>query len=87
MMGQDPDQILKNQEAAIARNPGYLENYLFKAEFLQSVGKTEEALKILEQVIAADPEALPAEQAKNRLSQKDARDLWKKWTGKERPNQ
>jgi tetratricopeptide (TPR) repeat protein len=85
LLGQNPDQILADLDQLMAKHPGYLENFLYKAELYQSMGKTAEAKELLDRVIKADPNAMPAELAYNRFVQKTARAYWKKWTGKDYP--
>ncbi len=85
MMGEDPQQVYQDLEISIKAEPRYLENYIFKAEFIYYVGKKSEALDVLDQVLKMDPDAFPGERAHNRHTQKTARGYWKEWTGKEYP--
>jgi len=86
MMGEDPKEIQKDLEVFIAQHPQYVENYIFRAELLHSAGKTDEALAVLDQALKIDPDAMPTEASYNRMLQRDAKNFWKQWTGKEYPN-
>jgi tetratricopeptide (TPR) repeat protein len=87
LLGQSPDQIIKDIDQLMSKHPGYLENFLYKAEFFQSMGKKAEAIEVLDRVLKSDPNAMPSELAYNRFVQKTARAYWKKWTGKDYPQQ
>jgi len=74
----------------IKREPRYLPNYVYLARVqwrTEDPKNREQALANLKIAITADPNALPAEKADNRVHQAMARDLWKQWTGKDYPNQ
>lgn len=72
---------------AIKEEPNYLDNYLYMARFIYVYDENQpEALKLLDKELKMDPNALPTEVTANKNSQKNARELWKKITGKEYPN-
>lgn len=80
--------ILLPIEDEIKREPRYLGNYVYAARILWKVGgedKQKQALSYLETAIKADPEALPAEAGDNAANQREARRLWKQFTGKDFP--
>ena len=85
MVGQDPKEIEEVLQTAIDHFPNYLLNYVYKAMFCWKLGKKDEALKALDYALKQDPNIFPEEVAKNRLAQRTARKLWKKYTGKEYP--
>jgi tetratricopeptide (TPR) repeat protein len=86
MVGEDVNRIFAELEDAIKTEPRFLDNYVYKAEFYQNRGKTDEALASLDQALKMDPNAFPEERAYNRYAQKKAKEHWKEWTGKEYPN-
>jgi len=81
MVGEDPSRIFGDLEAAIRAEPRFIDNYVYKAEFYRHMGRDEEALALLDQVLAMDPEAFPQERAYNRYAQRKARALREAWTG------
>jgi tetratricopeptide (TPR) repeat protein len=85
-VGQDPEQVYQWMEQAIKAEPRFLDNYVYKAEFLWARGKKAEALATLDTCLKMDPNAFPEERAYNKYAQSRARGLWKEWTGKEYPN-
>jgi tetratricopeptide (TPR) repeat protein len=86
MVGEDPERIYGELKEAIASEPNFIDNYLFKAEFLNYKGEKEEALATLDTALKIDPNAFPKELAYNRHAQRKAKVLWKEWTGKDYPN-
>jgi len=85
MLGEAPEGIFQDQLKAVEKEPRYVENYIYLAEFYNSVRKKDEALKWLEKGIQIDPESFPEERAYNRYMQKNAKVFWKEWTGKDYP--
>lgn len=73
---------------AIKAAPGYLDNYLYKARFYHVYFKDDKtALELLDYELKQDPNTImPSEITRNKVSQRDARELWKKITGKDYPN-
>jgi len=86
MVGYDTEKISTGLDEAIASEPRFIDNYVYKAEFHNRMGKTNEALDMLDQALKMDPEAFPEERAYNRFAQREAKKFWKEWTGKEYPN-
>jgi len=73
-------------DAAIKMEPRYLDNYIYKARFVNTYyGNKDEALKLLDQALKQDPNSMPEEVTANKVAQRDGRELWKKITGKEYP--
>jgi len=71
---------------AIKIEPRYFDNYVYKARFLYKYfGNKQEALKLLDYVLKQSPNVFPEEITANKVSQRDARILWKQITGKEYP--
>ena len=88
MVGWDVQEAIDLINDAIKKEPRYLDNYVYKARFYWTYfGDKEEALKLLDYALKQDPNSLPGEQTANRVAQRGARELWKKITGKEYPNQ
>jgi tetratricopeptide (TPR) repeat protein len=85
LVGKDPNENYQKLEDAIKTQPGFLQNYRYKANFQHHQGKKEDALKTLDQVLKMDPNAFPPERAYNLFDQGRARELWKEWTGKDYP--
>ena len=85
IVGKDPNENYQNLENAIKTQPGFLQNYRYKANFQHHQGKTEDALKTLDQMLKMDPNAFPPERAYNQFDQGRGRELWKEWTGKDYP--
>ncbi len=72
---------------AIKEEPRYLDNYCYKARFFWKYYEDKgEALKDLDYELKQDPNILPGELSANKVSQRDARELWKQITGKDYPN-
>jgi len=87
MVGWNPQDSLDRITTAIKEEPKYFDNYLYKARFLYVYYENkDEALKILDYELKQDSNAMPSEVVANKSSQRDARELWKKITGKEYPN-
>jgi tetratricopeptide (TPR) repeat protein len=73
---------------AIKEEPRYLDNYCYKARFYwKYYGDKDEALKNLDYELKQDPNIMPGEVSANKVSQRDARELWKQITGKDYPKQ
>ncbi len=74
--GQDLDKSRAHFEKSIAASPGYLATKVLMAENL-AVKKQDKALyeKLLNEVIAADPNAIPAIAPENIIEQAKAKDL------------
>jgi len=71
---------------AIRKEPRYLSNYIYKARFMYVYfGNQDEALQLLDTALKMEPNDLPDAATDNRVSQREARQLWKKITGKEYP--
>ena len=87
IVGKDPNENYQKLEDAIKTQPGFLQNYRYKANFQHHQGKKEDALKTLDQVLKMDPNDFPPERAYNLFDQGRARELWKEWTGKDYPQQ
>jgi tetratricopeptide (TPR) repeat protein len=86
MVGWNVQDALDDIDKAIKIEPRFLENYLYKARFLYVYfGNKEESLKLLDYVLKQDPNSFPEEVTANKVSQRTARELWKKITGKEYP--
>jgi len=87
MVGWDVNEAVGLINDAIKLEPRYLDNYVYKARFywVYFVDK-DEALKNLELALSADPSALPEAATANRVAQRDAKELWKKITGKDYPS-
>ncbi len=85
MVGEDPNRVFAALEEAIQTEPRFVDNYLYKAEFYDYMGRRGEALDALEFALRMDPEAFPEERAYNRYAQKKAVLYWREWTGKEYP--
>lgn len=86
MVGDDPNRLYKELDNAIKSAPNFIDNYVYKAEFLHNQGKDKEALDALDKALKMNPEAMPEERAYNRYAQKKAKAFWKEWTGKDYPN-
>jgi tetratricopeptide (TPR) repeat protein len=86
MLGEDPEGVFQDLLKAIEKEPRYVENYIYLAEFYHSVNKKDEALKWLQKGLSIDLENFPEERAYNRFGHKKAKIFWKEWTGKEYPN-
>lgn len=86
MVGYDVQQVVDDINDSIKKDPGYLDNYVYKARFVNTYfGNKDEALALLDQALKQDPAVIPEEVTANRVAQQDARDLWKKITGKDYP--
>jgi hypothetical protein len=80
------DEAVTQINRAIQKEPRYLHNFVYKARFTWSFyANKEETLKLLDQALKADPNAMPDYVTDNKQAQKEARELWKKVTGKEYP--
>jgi len=86
MVRWDVQDAIDDINAAIKAEPRYLGNYLYKARFYWVYFENkDEALKLLDYELKQDPNCLPSEVSANKVSQRDARELWKKITGKDYP--
>jgi tetratricopeptide (TPR) repeat protein len=85
IVGKDPNENYQKLEDAIKTQPGFLQNYRYKANFQHHQGKKEDALNTLDQMLKMDPATFPPERAYNQFDQGRARELWKEWTGKDYP--
>ena len=83
--GYSPAQILPYVDQAIAMEPNCFSNRTVRAFMLNKLGEKDQALADLEYVLTREPDSLPSYQADNRLRQKDARELWTYFTGKQYP--
>ncbi|HUT52937.1 MAG TPA: hypothetical protein VM658_06065 [bacterium] len=82
------EDILKPLLEEIKREPRYLGNYVYAARILWKVGgedKHKQALDYLDTALKADPNALAADAGDNAANQREARRLWKEFTGKDWP--
>lgn len=87
LVGWDVNEAVEDINKAIAAEPRFLDNYVYKARFLHVYfGNDEEALEILDHVLKQKPDCFPEEVGANKVAQKDARKLWKDITGKDYPN-
>ncbi len=80
-----PEDIYPMLDKAIKNEPRFIDNYVYKAEFMYAMDKKEEALDVLDKALKMDPGAFPKEEAYNKYAQDRAREHWKEWTGKEYP--
>jgi tetratricopeptide (TPR) repeat protein len=86
MVGWNVQDSIDDINAAIKIEPKYLDNYLYKARFYWVYFQDKnQALEILDYELKQDPNSLPSEVTANKTSQHDARELWKKITGKDYP--
>lgn len=80
------DEAVAQINRAIQKEPRYLHNFVYKARFMWTFYQDKEAaLKLCDQALKADPNALPDSVTDNKQAQREARELWKKITGKEYP--
>jgi len=89
-IGSGPETILPYLDQAILMEPNCFSNYTVRAFIYNKMGGPEnkqKALNELEYVLGRSPDALAGYQADNRRRQKEARILWKMFTGKEYPDQ
>jgi len=88
MVGWDVQEAVDQINDAIKAAPGYLDNYVYKARFYHVYFNDDKtALELLDYNLKQDPDTvMPAEVMRNKVSQRDARELWKKITGKDWPN-
>ena len=86
LVNWDVNEAVADIDKAIKIEPRYLDNYVYKARFFHVYFENnDEALKLLDQALKQDPNIFPEEVTANRVSQRDARELWKHITGKEYP--
>ncbi|MFO8057664.1 MAG: TRAP transporter TatT component family protein [bacterium] len=85
-VGMGPEDVYPKLDKAIKSEPRFIDNYVYKAEFLYAMDKKEQALEVLDKALQMDPAAFPKEKAYNKYAQKRARKHWKEWTGKEYPS-
>jgi tetratricopeptide (TPR) repeat protein len=88
MVGWNVQEAIDQINAAIKVAPGYLDNYLYKARFYHVYFKDDKtALELMDYELKQDVNTvLPTEVTRNKVSQRDAKALWKKITGKDYPN-
>lgn len=82
------DEAVDQINRAIQKEPRYLHNFVYKARFTWSFygpEKKDEALKLLDQALKGDVNALPGYATDNKQAQAEARELWKQITGKDYP--
>lgn len=73
-------------DRALKKWPLMICNYVYKARFIYHYyGDKEGALKLLDQAMKMDVNAVPGELASNRAEQQNARKAWKEITGKDYP--
>ncbi|HUT54110.1 MAG TPA: hypothetical protein VM658_12030 [bacterium] len=86
IVGWDVQDAVDEIDRSIKVEPRYLDNYLYKARFEWVFFKNkDEALKLLDYELKQDPNIFPEEVTANRVSQQEARKLWKQITGQEYP--
>lgn len=81
-----PEDVYPKLDQAIKNHPHFIDNYVYKAEFMYAIDNKEQAIDVLDKALKMDPDALPREKAYNKYAQERARKHWKEWTGKEYPN-
>ncbi len=89
-LGAGPEVILPYVDQAILMEPNCFSNHNVRAFILNKMGGKEnkqKALSELEYSLGHSPDSLAGYQADNLLRQKEARILWKMFTGKEYPDQ
>lgn len=88
MVRWDVMEAVQQINDAIKAAPGYLDNYLYKARFYHVYFNDDKtALELLDYELKQDPNTvMPGEVTRNKASQREARELWKKITGKEYPD-
>ena len=80
------DEAMTEINRGIAKEPRYLDNYVYKARFLNAFfNNREETFRLLDQVLKGDPNCFPGEDALTRVGQRNGRRLWKTITGKDYP--
>lgn len=86
MVHWNVQEAVDDIDKAIKNEPRYFDNYLYKARFFFVYFENKaEAIKLLDQMLKMNPSVFPEEVTANKCSQRDARELWKKITGKEYP--
>ncbi len=88
LVNWDVQEAVDDINQSIEKEPGFLDNYLYKARFIYKYfDQKEEALAIMDHILKQDAKTLmPKEETANRTCQKDTRNLWKEITGKDYPN-
>ncbi len=86
MLGKDSAAILDDLQSQIDKNPNYVENYVWLAQYYGYIDKKDLALDALEAALKVDPCSMPGEVGSNKMNQRVARGLWKEISGKEYPN-
>ena len=87
MVGWNVQDAVDDIDDSIEKFPGYFDNYVYKARFIHTYFEDEDqALELVDTVLKKDPGVLPGETQANKTSQEDARELWKKVTGKDYPD-
>jgi len=82
MVGYSEEMLVRSVSFDIHFEPRYLRNYYSMGEFYLSRGKRDEAKKMWETALAADPAALKNMEPENRVTQELIRRLMKKEFGK-----
>ncbi len=86
MVGYDVQEVVDDINDSIEKEPRYFDNHVYKARFINTYfGHKDEALELLDHVLKQDANVMPDEVHANEVAQDDARELWKKITGKEYP--
>ena len=67
----------------IKSEPRFIDNYVDKATFVRHLGREKDSVKILEQALSLDPDAMPDMIPFNRFAHDRARAFYREWTGKE----
>ena len=88
MVGWNVQDAVDQINDAIKVAPGYLDNYIYKARFYHVYFKDDKtALDLLDYELKQDPNTvMPTEVTRNKVSERTAKELWKKITGKDWPN-
>jgi tetratricopeptide (TPR) repeat protein len=80
------DEAAREINRALKKWPLMICNYVYKARFIYHYyGDREGALRLLDQAMKMDVNAVPGEVASNKAEQRNGRLLWKAITGKEYP--
>lgn len=86
MVNWDVQEAVDEINKAIKIEPRYLDNFVYKARFIYKYYENkDEALDLLDHALEQDPNIFPEEVTANRVSQRDAKKLWKEITGKDYP--
>jgi tetratricopeptide (TPR) repeat protein len=85
-VGHSKKDGIADLESDIKKWPDKLSNYVYLARLERDIGEKQKAFDNLRKAISADPAADKSAAGENRYEQEVARELWKKWTGKNYPN-